>query len=441
MPIRIPVLFSVVLALAAGLAVANDSWLEAGLPPLGEARFEVAEIAITRNHVEQEILRATVRRAQASIVGNPAQELRFVMLPAHGGRNAIGLGRSLLISPRREESFNSVVGGMLDYRGKVAPGVRVYLELRPSGRLPGATTAPQRVSKVYWLGTDEQLAAAVKAGPPPKVESGDKVKSRTVPVPASLALPKGMFLKALLGGQTRPVTVWEDAGPNQPVVGLIYLARPGKLYLPWIATLDRESLNAEPEALDELKSNPGFFSQRYQEVNARVLRGKAPPKLLESAIDKKIVVGQKLLAFALGGLDSVEVLEPVSNGTVKVSGGRLRKSSELPLAAVYLDPDADEPGTAVAAKPTQPEPAKKNSAKGNSATKKGSPLLRVRFRTWTDASGEFKVEAVLVKVDEDSVTLRRKDGKVITIPVSRLSKDDQELLKDAAAKSKNPFDP
>jgi hypothetical protein len=216
------------------------------------------------------------------------------------------------------------------------------------------------------------------------------------------------------------------------------------LYLPWIATLPRESLNAEPEALDELKSNPSLFAQRYQQVNARVLQGKAPPKLLEPAIDKEIVVGQKLLTFALGGLDSVEVLEPVSNGTVKVSGGRLRKSSELALAAVYLDPDADEPGTAVVAKPNQPEPAKKKSAKGNLAKKKGSPLLRVRFRTWTDATGEFKVEAVLVKVDEDSVTLRRKDGKVITIPVSRLSKDDQQLLEESAAdkkNKKNPFDP
>jgi hypothetical protein len=212
--------------------------------------------------------------------------------------------------------------------------------------------------------------------------------------------------------------------------------------LPWIATFDREGLSAEPEALDELKSNAAFFAQRYQQVNSRVLQGKAPPKLLEPAIDKKIVVGQKLLTFALGGLDSVEVLEPVSSDTVKVSAGRLGKSAEKSLAALYLDPDADAPGTAVAAGPDQPKAGKQNPT-----NQKGAMVLRTRFRTWTDASGEFKVEAILVKATEDSVTLRRKDGKVITIPVARLCEEDQELLDDSAAtkkknkKKKNPFDP
>ncbi|WP_442507507.1 SHD1 domain-containing protein [Novipirellula sp. SH528] len=46
-------------------------------------------------------------------------------------------------------------------------------------------------------------------------------------------------------------------------------------------------------------------------------------------------------------------------------------------------------------------------------------------RTWSDASGSFKVEAVLVSHNDDRVTLQRKDnGQTITIPLNRLSESD-----------------
>jgi len=59
------------------------------------------------------------------------------------------------------------------------------------------------------------------------------------------------------------------------------------------------------------------------------------------------------------------------------------------------------------------------------------------FRTWTDATGEFKIEAHFEKFEEGKVHLRRKDNdKVVVLPTSKLSKEDQtyfrKLLADRA---------
>lgn len=52
------------------------------------------------------------------------------------------------------------------------------------------------------------------------------------------------------------------------------------------------------------------------------------------------------------------------------------------------------------------------------------------FRTWTDQTGKFSVEATLVQVKEGNVELRLRDGKSIHVPMNKLSDDDQRLLGD-----------
>lgn len=42
-------------------------------------------------------------------------------------------------------------------------------------------------------------------------------------------------------------------------------------------------------------------------------------------------------------------------------------------------------------------------------------------RTWTDSSGLYKVKASLVRQEGDSVRLKGTDGKVIDVPLDRLS--------------------
>ncbi|QDU73926.1 hypothetical protein Pan97_09260 [Bremerella volcania] len=50
-------------------------------------------------------------------------------------------------------------------------------------------------------------------------------------------------------------------------------------------------------------------------------------------------------------------------------------------------------------------------------------------RTWKSADGGYSVEAELVKVDGDKVALKRADGQVITVPLNRLSTEDQQFIK------------
>lgn len=50
-------------------------------------------------------------------------------------------------------------------------------------------------------------------------------------------------------------------------------------------------------------------------------------------------------------------------------------------------------------------------------------------RTWTDASGNFSVRAKLVDVDESAVRLQRRDGRVIRVPLDKLSDEDQEFVR------------
>ena len=46
-------------------------------------------------------------------------------------------------------------------------------------------------------------------------------------------------------------------------------------------------------------------------------------------------------------------------------------------------------------------------------------------RTWTDDSGKYSCKADLVGVGKDTVRLKRDDGKIITVPIARLSRADR----------------
>jgi WD40 repeat protein len=54
-------------------------------------------------------------------------------------------------------------------------------------------------------------------------------------------------------------------------------------------------------------------------------------------------------------------------------------------------------------------------------------------RSWSDQTGKFKIEASLVKVEDEVVTLLRKDGKEVELPLGKLSEKDQEFLQSVTA--------
>ncbi len=71
----------------------------------------------------------------------------------------------------------------------------------------------------------------------------------------------------------------------------------------------------------------------------------------------------------------------------------------------------------------------------NSATGQGKPnsakeeQKEPKLRTWTDSTGKFRVEAEFVELKDGKVQLRKQDGKVIDVPLERLSAADQEYIK------------
>ena len=57
-------------------------------------------------------------------------------------------------------------------------------------------------------------------------------------------------------------------------------------------------------------------------------------------------------------------------------------------------------------------------------------------RVWTDSTGKFKVDAVLVSSDGSEVTLRKSDNRTVKIPINKLSQADQDYLDQLSG---NPF--
>lgn len=72
------------------------------------------------------------------------------------------------------------------------------------------------------------------------------------------------------------------------------------------------------------------------------------------------------------------------------------------------------------------------------------PASRTGSRIWTDASGQHKIEAELLRKTDSDVVLLRQDGREVTLPIAKLSKTDQTFLRRVPAEQEqveNPFEP
>ena len=68
-----------------------------------------------------------------------------------------------------------------------------------------------------------------------------------------------------------------------------------------------------------------------------------------------------------------------------------------------------------------------------------SAALAEELRTWTDSSGAFTIEASLVSFDGKTVTLKKEDGKTLSLSIDKLSDEDQRYLTEGPS-SENPFE-
>lgn len=58
----------------------------------------------------------------------------------------------------------------------------------------------------------------------------------------------------------------------------------------------------------------------------------------------------------------------------------------------------------------------------------------LEFRTWTDSTGNYQTEAAMVDYADGKVHLRKTDGQVREVPLSKLSRADQRYLREALAR-------
>jgi hypothetical protein len=79
----------------------------------------------------------------------------------------------------------------------------------------------------------------------------------------------------------------------------------------------------------------------------------------------------------------------------------------------------------------KPAPTEGNGG-GTSTTAAGG------FESWTDATGNFRIEAKFVELANNVVKLQRKDGKFVSVPLNKLSKAAQERVRQLLV-ADNPF--
>ena len=67
--------------------------------------------------------------------------------------------------------------------------------------------------------------------------------------------------------------------------------------------------------------------------------------------------------------------------------------------------------------------------------------IEYEFRTWKDATGNFSVKAKLIEFDDKNVKIEKEDGRVVSIPIEKISEDDLSYLADLEKNATAENDP
>ncbi|WP_425613799.1 hypothetical protein NA78x_003642 [Anatilimnocola sp. NA78] len=313
---------------------ADDAWLTKNLPPVfeGGTPFTIKKVEVNRNHVDQEILKAEYERTPA-VIRTLAREIKLVILPVGGGRFAVQANPGIAISPQQSGTINGITDSLIDYRGKVPGGARVYLEMTIANAVKKQD--PVRVSNVFWFGSPQELKAAQQKDPP----DPNNAELQAVPLQGLAddeAVPAGMPVRFAGGSRWFKGTVVEKTAASEPLKLIVYLARPGGLYLPWQVTAQRGDVKVEAAALAAVKTDATWFNDHLREVKARA-QGKAA--LVLKPAGEKVAKGDRLVWFGFHGLMGGEALEDSAEGRVKVRDSRFKQEATQEIGQLFVDPE------------------------------------------------------------------------------------------------------
>lgn len=317
-----------------GLLAAEDAWLAEFVPPQFSegAPFTIKKVDVSRNHVDQEIVKAEYER-KPEVIRTLAKEIKLVILPVGGGRFEAWADPGIAVSPRQSGTINGITDGLLDYRGKIPGGARAYLEMTAANAIK--KQEPVRISSVFWIGSQAELQTAQQKKPAdPSNKELHAVELKAVA--DDLALPAGMPARFAGGTHWFNATVLEKSAAGKPLKLVVYLARPGGLYLPWYVTANREDVKVEAAALAAAKSDASWFADHLREIKARIAQASAPHTL--KSVGDQVAKGAKVVWFGFHGLMGGEALDDSADGRVKVLDSRFKQEATLEVGQLFVDP-------------------------------------------------------------------------------------------------------
>jgi hypothetical protein len=121
-------------------------------------------------------------------------------------------------------------------------------------------------------------------------------------------------------------------------------------------------------------------------------------------------------------LDYVRHVRPPAQRALAAKSNRTPPPPVAPASSASQAPvpSPDPPVPTPATGPATTAGSAGESTPAKVPTEKGGKL-----RTWTDASGKFQIEAELVKVEDEQAVLRKADGSIVRVPLSKLSLEDR----------------
>ena len=324
---------------------------------------------------------------------------------------------------------------------KISPRDLTKEELAAHERARKASLPPETVPNGYTRGT---ASTALVVGAPIKVGQGGKwADAEVVALPsasqAKVKIPNSDYLRTVnrkdwIAVSSATARQIRD-NPKQFSTDIRTLPG-GNLAL-------RDGVEALQDAMSLLKGTPLIreYGSQWQDVHflssdnvsARVLVNQFNKYKVELVPKNKLAIrGQTLEDMKRDGaeqtfLANVDGYETQVAGLAKFPGSSGAALSSKPgLSQGALSGGMSGVSSGASYPSAEPE---------SSDTVSAAPM-----RTWSDSTGKFQVEAQLVEKTEQSVTLKRANGKIAKVPLNKLSKDDLAYLKNLdEEKADNPF--
>jgi hypothetical protein len=124
----------------------------------------------------------------------------------------------------------------------------------------------------------------------------------------------------------------------------------------------------------------------------------------------------------IGGEDAVQALQELATGLSDYDSGDMRQAINTIQRRLASQPKGAHATPRHAAKKPAENRAKKAAETPAAADQE--------MRTWHDATGKFEIEATLVSVKDQTVTLKKKNGRTIRVSLKKLSAEDQKYVQE-----------